>query len=185
MQESHWSETIREKALVLIPWPNSGFFWRDAFYIILLASIQFSVFNSIISPHVSFDLITPWLVVICVGESLPISLGLGMIAAGLMESSSAIPAGTYFTIYLIMISLLQLIKGHLSWYNHSTWRVTMFCAQGWVCLFELTVAYLRAPLGLDTPQLLTHLTAFFISPLFGIWLGTKWLNSLEYKEKQT
>ncbi len=157
--------------------PNSGHLWKDIIFLLCIAFIQMTVLPSLFGSYGYLDLITPWLVVTFICQRPLKALCLASIAAIVLETRLAVPAGLYLCIYWILCSLLIQIRPALSWRYRTPWFVCYVGATLWVLLFEsFVINFLQADL-LAEPHYFVHaLLRLIVATGYGMYLSSEWMN---------
>lgn len=115
------------------------------------------------------DLVTPLIVFAVAYARLSSIIVLAMAAALLLETSSSLPVGFYFCVYGILVSLVYLSRGSMSWSSFRTWFLVNFVAQILVIVLKLICFYIKPLHQLDFFSVLVDfvlgasVAAFFVS----------------------
>jgi hypothetical protein len=160
--------------------PNTGFLWLDIFYLLLVGALQFSIIPSLLGRYVYVDLLTPWLVINFVNQSLARSTVLAVIGALIIETHNAAPAGLFICIYWITLNLIHLVRDTLSWRHATPWIATFVLSELWVVLGEyfLTVI-VRGSFEMDMVFYLVTLLRMLLAVGTGLLIVKFWLGFLE------
>jgi hypothetical protein len=163
--------------------PASGKLWLDAVFLLFVGVLHHAVAPTFTGNWLYLDLITPWLVVHFVTQSLPRAALLGAIGALILETHVAAPAGLYFCAYWVIIVTLQLTRSTLSWRHAFPWLVTMAAAQAWVIGFETFVRLVNeGPGTFRLEDLLHQLTRLIAASLIGLLLARRFITGDENEE---
>ncbi len=158
-----------------LPQPDSGLLWLDMFQILILATLQLSVFPSFTRGYLSIDLLTPWLVISLVRQMPWRAAILGAFTALLIETHSAVPAGLYFCAYFVIWVVILNVRDAISWNHFLPWFATATIATAAVTAFEALVVFLvNGNAQLDTTNSIFLSLRVLLSPL----LPQLWLNTL-------
>ena len=160
----------------LRPRPNSGFFYKDVIYLLMIAFIQHTIIPTLTPFGLTIDLITPWLVITAIRQhALPAS-ALAFVAAGILEMRSTVPAGLYIITYWITVNLIVQVRMALSWRHQIPWFVTYFMAALWVHLFEVVVVFMgRGFEGITFIFTIQQILKILSAVAFGMLLCQEWL----------
>lgn len=124
--------------------PYTGRLWLDLLLLLLCAVLQHAVLPTLTLELVPIDLMTPWLVVGFVNQSLSRSVLMLTTGALLVELHTAAPAGLYMSAFWVIAVTLWLVRSTLSWWHAFPWIVTFAASELWIVLFESFVRAIAA-----------------------------------------
>lgn len=116
--------------------PHTGRLWVDLSLLLLCALLHHAILPTFAFGLVPIDLMTPWLVVGFVRQTLARSVVLLVTGALLVELHSAAPAGLYVCAYWVIAVTLSIVRSSLSWWHAFPWVVTFALSELWIVLFE-------------------------------------------------
>lgn len=163
--------------------PASGRLWLDIVFLLVIGVLHSAVAPTFTGNWLFLDLITPWLTVHFVTQSLPKAALLGAIGALIIETHVAAPAGLYFCAYWVVIVTLALTRSTLSWRHAFPWLVTMTATEAWVIGFESFVRLVNeGPEGFRLEDLLHQGTRLIAAALFGLFLARRFITGDQGEE---
>lgn len=156
--------------------PATGRLWLDIIFLLVIGVVHNAIAPTFTGNWLFLDLITPWLTVHFVTQSLPKAALLGAIGALMIETHTAAPAGLYFCAYWVVIVTLQLTRSTLSWRHAFPWLVTMTATEAWVIGFESFVRLVNEGTGaFHLEDLLRQSTRLVAAALFGLFLARRFI----------
>lgn len=160
----------------LKPRPNSGFFYKDVIYLIMIGFLQNTIIPTLMPWGLTIDLITPWLVITAIRQhALPATI-LAFLAAFILELNSTIPSGIYIVTYWITVNLIVQVRLALSWRHQIPWTVSYLMAGLWVHAFESVVVFMSQGMeGITLVFLAQQVFKIFTAVCFGMLLCQEWL----------
>ncbi|SMF32153.1 hypothetical protein [Pseudobacteriovorax antillogorgiicola] len=160
----------------LRPRPNSGYFYRDVFYLVAIGFIQNTIVPALSVLGITIDLMTPWIVITAIRQNALPATALAFIAALILEMRSTVPAGMYLVIYWITVNLIIQVRLALSWRHRIPWFVTYLLAAVWVHLFEVFVVFMSR--GMESMTLvftIQQIVKIVTAVAFGMFICQEWL----------
>ena len=165
---------------LLRPRPNSGKFWLDVTWLIVIACFQCSILPSITGSVIYIDLLTSWLTVSVIRQDLFRGFILAAITALALETHSTLPAGIYFCIYGVIVAVVANLKDPFSWMHNMPWSVSIILANLWAVVFEVIVlAILNDGMPFfEWRIVLVYLSRLAFSIPFGLLLAQREIKAL-------
>lgn len=158
--------------------PHSGRLWLDLVLLLVVGALHHTVIPSLTGSLVPVDLMTPWLVTALVLETLPRGALLAAVAAMILETHTAAPAGLYLCAYWVVAVTLYLTRSTLSWRHAFPWLVTFFVSQLWVIVFEtFVIAVSAGSLVLELSYVAAQTARLLFGILIGMVLCRRFMNS--------
>jgi hypothetical protein len=143
----------------------------DFFWILALAALERTVFDTATGNWLFIDLLTPWMVVGMVTQQPARMFLTGLLIALLRETHSTAPAGFYVTLCFMQASTLILVRPSLSWHHASPWLLTIFLGCLWTVLAEsLVMAIMQGGSVLTPTHILAQGARLIPSTMLGMWL---------------
>jgi hypothetical protein len=159
------------------PRPNTGRFWQDVIFLFFIAFVQTTVGPTLFGKFGYVDLVTPWIVITSIRQRPLQAILLTSIAAFLLETRLAVPAGLYLCAYWILCNLLIQIRPALSWRYRTPWFVCYLASTLWILLFESFVLHFLQPGLLTEVSYVMHmLIRVLVAVGFGMYLSREWMN---------
>jgi len=175
-QRDEWQTKLLETLHDLRMRPNTGRFWLDFLYVLAIVLLQQGILPSVFGNRIYFDLLTPWLVVSSVRQSLFTSTFLAMVAALALESRSAVPAGMYICAYWILVNAVHFVRELFSWRHSVPWLFTFAIAGTWIAGFETFILLVvRGWRYFEFPWIGIQLVRVLIVVAFGMLLSLPWI----------
>lgn len=174
-------EDMIERAFALLPElmlrPNTGRFWQDTLFVVILTALQLAIFPSLFGRYILIDLVTPWLVISSVRQRPMAATLLVFVAALTLETRSATPRGLYLCPYWIMANVIMAIRPTFSWRHRVPWLMTYLTATLFVIGFESFVyAFTSRVAELGPLYWLRQAFRLAIAVAFGMFLARRWLS---------
>lgn len=158
------------------PRPNSGSLLKDSIFLIVLVFVQTTLLPAVVGTMSCFDLITPWLVIICVRQQALQATFLCLFGAWVLETRLAVPAGIYLCSYWILANVIFQFRGALSWRYKTPWLVSYSVASLWLILFEsFVIGFLHHTWMPEATFALQQVLRLVISVGFGMLLSREWM----------
>jgi hypothetical protein len=154
--------------------PYTHKLWLDVCFLLIIAALHHTVLPSFTRHLFVVDLMTPWIVATFVVATLPRAIFLGGIAALLLETHSAAPAGLYLCAFWVIAVVLHLTRSTLSWRHVFPWLVTLAASELWVMIFESFVSGVsEGSLRFDAVHLARQGLRLFTSTFAGLILARR------------
>jgi hypothetical protein len=181
-QEITLADRLKEIAYDLRVRPNTGKLWQDVVNILVIFFIQSTLLPTFLSPNVTLDLLTPWLVITFVRQKLFPASVLAIVGALVAEMHSSVPAGLYICVYWIMANVIFQIKPALSWRLPTPWLFVYAVSASWVMLFESFVVALNKGADIVAGSfMVSYLIRLSVAIGFGYLLCRSYL---EFREEE-
>lgn len=156
--------------------PDTGRFWLDAIYLVVIAAVQYSILPHFLGNYLSADLLTPWLITHFVRQPPYRHLFLGLIGGLLWENHSSAPLGTYLCVYWMLAMMIGIVRETFSWHHWVPWLVTFAVAELGVIVFEVTVIFVsRDPGQVDFFYCFAQFLRIGFATAFGAILCRRWI----------
>ncbi|MFY7929682.1 MAG: hypothetical protein ACOVS5_12495 [Oligoflexus sp.] len=173
-------DLVSRSRLVLHDWrlrPNTGRFWKDVIFLFIVVFIQTTVGPTLLGKFGFIDLMTPWIVITAIRQRPLQVILLTSLAAFLLETRLAVPAGLYLCAYWILCNILIQIRPALSWRYRTPWFVCYTGSALWILLFESFVLHFLQPgLLTETSYVIHMLIRVLVAAGFGMYLSREWMN---------
>lgn len=147
------------------PRPATGRLWLDGLWLLVIGALHHTVLPSVFGSFLLVDLMTPWLVITFVVESLPRAAFIGLFGALIVETHSTTPGGLYICAYWVLAVALHVARGALSWRHVLPWVVAFAVSELWIIAFEALV------IGINTGRL-TLTTDWFVLEALRLLVAT-------------
>ena len=156
--------------------PNTGFYWADMLWLLVIGTIDSYVLPSITGGIFPFSLLTPWLVLTFVVAPAPLSVSALLVGSLIQETNTGCPRGMYLTAYWIIFAFIMLSRKSLSWRHTIPWIVTFFISSFFVSNFESLIILLRQDgAQLDFFYFAKQLLRVSLSVALGMALAYPWM----------
>ncbi len=164
--------------------PNTGFYWADMLWLVVIGTIDNHVFPSLTGGILPFSLLTPWLVLTFVVAPAPLSVSALLLGSLIQETNAGCPRGMYLTAYWIIFAIIMLSRKLLSWRHAVPWIVTFFISSFFISNFESLIILLRQDgAQLDFFYFAKQLLRVSFSVIVGMALAYPWM--LRFKGETT
>lgn len=160
----------------LIPHPHTKSMLLDGVFLLFIATIQITIFPSIMEHSCYVDFLTPWLTYVFIEQTFAEAFWLILLGATALEMHTTVPSGTYLTAYGTIAAWTFLLRKHITWRRPISWVVTYAVTQLWLSGFELFVIYVREGLWMIDEG---EMTALGFDLLMSLVFG---LMAFEYKQ---
>lgn len=158
----------------LLPRPYTRRLWLDIVYLLVIGAVHHTVLPSFTRSLFVIDLMTPWIVATFVVASLPRAALLGALAALILETHSAAPAGLYLCTYWVIAVVLHLTRSTLSWRHIFPWLVTLAASELWVMVFESFVSGVNeGGVRFDPMHLAKQFLRLLASTVIGLFMAKR------------
>jgi len=127
-----------------IPKPFSGSEGADYLYLIILATLQTAILPTLLPDYLMIDILTPWITLVFICKKSSSAVIQGFLAAILIETHSATPAGLYICSYWILGTAVTLLRGSMAWHSRVSWVSLIILAQSWVFVTEFFVSFIES-----------------------------------------
>lgn len=136
VKDNSLSKKIKELLPQLRFRPDTGRLWLDLIFLLAIIIVQITIIPSLLGRYL-LDIVTPWLVVCFVRQSLAKATFLAFIAAITLENHSSAPAGLYLCTYWILLNTIIFFRPNLSWRHNISWIVVFTISELWLIAFEI------------------------------------------------
>lgn len=151
-----------------IPRPFAQNPWMDAVYIGLIAVLQTTILPTFFPQDLVVDLLTPWLAVSMVLLPPTLCLPLMVLAALIIETHSAAPAGLYISAYWMLGVAITLSAHAIAWTNKAPWLSLVILSETWLFAAEFLVGFLAGQEPSVEPRYyIFQILRFGLSAYFG------------------